>query len=267
MQGITVYKLTHNIHHMIKKRITIPLAALALMLTAGGGLAVAAHADTSTTAATTQSTDQGPGGTHTPPAAVGTVTAVDGNTVTLTDKKSGTTYTIDVSSATITKRSAPTASSSTTGTTSTGTSRTWTPPTETTITASDIAVGDTLMVQGTVSGTTITATKVEDGVGGFGGHGGGMGGPDGRGPGVQGTVTAVNGNTITVTGKNGTTYTIDGSSSKVTKMETISVSDIQVGDIIGAQGTVSGDSVTATHIMDGVPPAPTDTATTGTTSS
>ncbi len=71
----------------------------------------------------------------------------------------------------------------------------------------------------------------------------------------MGTVSAVDGNTITLTGKNGTTYTIDASSATVDKISAINVSQIQVGDTIGVQGSVSGSSITAKHIMDGVPPA------------
>ena len=73
-------------------------------------------------------------------------------------------------------------------------------------------------------------------------------------PGVGGTVTAVNGSTITVTGKNGTSYTINAGSATITKDETVSVSDIAVGDTIMANGTVSGTSVAATSIHDGKMP-------------
>ena len=74
--------------------------------------------------------------------------------------------------------------------------------------------------------------------------------------GVMGTVSAVNGNMVTVTGKNGTTYTVDASSAKVSKVVDLTVGDIKVGDTVGVQGKVSGTSVTAVHIMDGVPPTP-----------
>jgi hypothetical protein len=73
-------------------------------------------------------------------------------------------------------------------------------------------------------------------------------------PGVGGTVTAVSGNTITVTGMDGKTYTIDASGAAITKDMTVGVSDIKVGDTIGAQGTVNGTSVTATNIHDGKMP-------------
>ena len=214
----------------LAQQITIPLAALALVISAVGGVITAAHADT-TTAATAQTTDQGGYGR---PAAMGTVTAVSGNTITLTDSHSNTTYSVDASSATITKHATPTAGA--------------TPTAPTTITVSGIAVGDTLMVQGTVSGSNITATRIDDGQ--FGGPGGPGGG---HGPDVHGTVTAVNGTTLTVTGSNGTTYTVDGAASTASKISTISVSDISVGDDVGIDGTVTGSTVTAKNIMDGVP--------------
>jgi hypothetical protein len=73
------------------------------------------------------------------------------------------------------------------------------------------------------------------------------------GRGVGGTVTAVSGTTVTITGKDGKTYTVNGANAKVTKISTITVGDIKVGDTIGAHGTVSGTTITAEHIMDGIP--------------
>jgi Domain of unknown function (DUF5666) len=225
-----------------RNKLLIPLAALVLAVSAVTGLVGVADAagTTSGSGSTTHSMMHG-----TPPAAVGKVTAINGDSITLSSMKGTTTmtYTVDATNATITKSSAPVAptSGSTTGTR----------PAPTTITVSQVAVGDTLVVQGTVSGTNITATKIEDGMfGGFGGRGG-MRGPGGMG--VQGTVTAVNGSTLTVTGKNGTTYTVNAGNSTVSKLETISVSDVAVGDSVGVQGTVSGNTVTAKSIMDGMP--------------
>ena len=77
-----------------------------------------------------------------------------------------TTYTVDASSATVTKNGAAS-------------------------TVSAIAVGDTVMVQGTVSGTNVTAKTIRDGVG--------QGQPAIQGNGqpvVAGTVTAINGNSV-----------------------------------------------------------------------
>lgn len=71
--------------------------------------------------------------------------------------------------------------------------------------------------------------------------------------GVFGKVTAISGTTITITdSRNSTTYTVDASNATVTKNGAASsISSIVVGDTIVVQGTTSGDSVTATSIMDG----------------
>jgi hypothetical protein len=106
----------------------------------------------------------------------GTVTAINGDTITLQsksfNKSSGSTtatsvtYTVDATNATVQKTTPPT----TTPTPGTKPVK----PTSTTIQISQIAVGDTLSVQGIVSGTNITATKITDGAfmggRGFGGH-------------------------------------------------------------------------------------------------
>lgn len=168
------------------------------------------------------------------PGVFGTVAAVSGNTITVQSRGFGqnstqTTYTVDATNAKVTKNNA--ASS-----------------------VSGIAVGDTIMVQGTISGTNVTATSIRDGVG-VGANG------FGNGNGISGKVASINGNTLTVTGKTGfnrtattATYTVDASNATVTKNGTSSsVSNIAVGDTIMVQGTVSGTSVTAKTIRDGVP--------------
>jgi len=102
------------------------------------------------------------------PAAVGKVTAVSGSTITLSGfampttkgaKPTTTTYTVDTSNATITKVTPPAANGDT--------------PTSATISASQITVGDMLMVDGTASGTSITATTITDGASFGMGRGGG----------------------------------------------------------------------------------------------
>ena len=172
------------------------------------------------------------------PGVFGTVSAISGTTITINSKgrpmgpnggtttATPTTYTVDASSATVTKNGA--ASS-----------------------VSGIAIGDTVMIEGTVSGTSVTAKTIRDGV------------MQGMQPGVFGTVSAISGNTITITskgfGKNTatTTYTIDATNATVTKDgATSSVSAISVGDMIMVQGTVSGTSVTATKINDGMGKGP-----------
>lgn len=88
----------------------------------------------------------------------------------------------------------------------------------------------------------------------------GMGMHRGMGPGVMGTISAINGNSVTVTGKDGKTYTVDASSAQIDKIVQLGVGDLKVGDTIGVQGQVSGTSVSAKHIMDGIPPKPQNNA-------
>lgn len=95
----------------------------------------------------------GGGGMSQPPGVFGQVIAINGTTITITDSRTSTTYTIDASNASVTKNGS--ASS-----------------------LSNIAVGDTVMVQGTVNGNSVTATSILDGLGGSGnylGRPGGMG--------------------------------------------------------------------------------------------
>jgi len=243
---------------MNKKYIAI-IVGIATVATVGGtALAMTASAATSTAAQTTSG--QHKGGVR-KPGVMGTVSAVNGNSITVTSKKftkgaTGTTptattvtYTVDATNATVTKSGAAS-------------------------TVSAIAVGDTIMVQGTVSGTSVTATAIRDGVmtrtpGTFGATGAHTKN------GVMGTVSAISGNSITVTSKarpnrgssatatvaTPVTYTVDASSATVTKSGTASsVSAVAVGDTIMVRGTVSGTNVTAKTIMDGMPhftkPAP-----------
>ncbi len=113
--------------------------------------------------------------------------------------------------------------------------------------------GGTVAYTGLASAQTPTATTQTTGTPPAGMHGKwGMH----RGPGAMGTVAAVSGNSITLTGKDGTTYTVDASAAQIDKISTVSVSDIKVGDTLGVEGTVSGNSVTAKHIMDGMPKPP-----------
>jgi hypothetical protein len=219
----------------------ITAGLLGLIGVAGGAAATIAlqtHAATTTPSATTIQ-DKGGFRHGTPPAAAGSVTAVNGNTITVTDKRSGTSFTVDAGSATIEKITPPVQ----------GSTPPTTPPSPTTIKASDIVVGDNVSVEGTVSGSTITATKIVDGMfmgmmgrGGFKGHG-----PQG----AFGTVSAVSGNTITLTGKDGKTYTVDATSSTVKKVSDSNVSSISVGATLMVNGTLSGTNITAQGIVDG----------------
>ena len=164
----------------------------------------------------------------------GTVTAIGGNTITMTGKTGGqptkntdtaqttTTYTIDASKATITED---------------GTSST----------LSAIVVGDIIMVKGTTTGTSIAATSIA-----IQNNQGQQQTPSDSGePVVTGTITAINGTTITVKNTNNIVYTIDASSAKITKKNKEStISSVAVGDNIIVQGTFNGTTVTATTIVD-----------------
>ncbi|HVW71892.1 MAG TPA: DUF5666 domain-containing protein, partial [Candidatus Paceibacterota bacterium] len=181
---------------LTNKKVVVPLAALALVISAGGGAVAIAKADTINSTSTTT------GVAHTPmdrPTAMGKVTAVSGSAITIQDMKDSTSYTVDASGATVTKHNPPASQGA--------------QPTETTVSVSDIQVGDMIAVHGTASGTQVTATTID--VGMFGRPG------MGRHPGVHGKVTAVNGSTITVTGDDGKTYTVDASGAAATKIETI----------------------------------------------
>lgn len=198
------------------------------------------------------------------PGIFGTVSAVDGTTLTVTAKvwpgmmnatsseSSGVdTYTVDASNATVYKGSATS-----------------------TVSLSDVNVGDVVMVQGTVSGTNVTATTIRDGVMGTfmggrrpGGVGGGFGHNgsstyssstrptsliQGNGePVVGGSVTAISGTTLTVTNPGNVTYAIDVSSSTIIKNgTTTTVASIAIGDNLIVQGTVNGTSITASSVID-----------------
>ena len=187
------------------------------------------------------------------PGIAGTVSAINGTTLTVASMGRGfgfgkmgsstpataeaaTTYTVDASNATVTNNRAAS-------------------------TLSSIAVGNFVMISGTVSGTSITATKIN-----FSTTNPGMenrnGGPknasstanmiQGNGePIVGGTVSAISGTSITITNKGSASYTIDASGATVTKGDQASsVSNIAVGDSILVQGTINGTSVTAATITD-----------------
>jgi hypothetical protein len=84
------------------------------------------------------------------------------------------------------------------------------------------------------------------------------GGRHGHGQGAHGTVSAISGTTLTITREDGTTYTVEAANAKVSKVVEVSVSDIKVGDRVDAHGSISGTTVTADHIMTGLPEKPAD---------
>ncbi len=214
-----------RIMERMKKLATVPLLAGAML--AGGALAGYASFASAQTTTTTTSTENIMHARM--PHVDGTITAINGSTITITADANhgGGTYTIDASNATFMKAGA-------------------------TATISDFAVGENVWAMGTVSDNTVVATNVSDGSR----MGKGFGFGHGREHGVMGTVASVNGTTITVNGKDGQTYTVDAGNATVHKMITTTVSDIAVGDTVGVQGTISGTSVSATDIASGIPTPP-----------
>jgi len=182
------------------------------------------------------------------PGVFGTVSAISGTTLTITSKagprtENGSsaatpiTYTVNAGTAVVTKDNA-------------------------TSSLSSVTVGDTVMVMGTVSGTTVTATSIHDGMGMMMG---GMRGDHmkngtstpititGNGqPVVAGTVSTISGSTITITNKSNVTYTIDASSAKFQKagVSAAVLSNIAVGDSVIVQGTVNGTAIVAVSVID-----------------
>ena len=187
----------------------------------------------------------------------GTVTGVVGNIITLNGAVGTTTalstYTVDATNAKINKGSATS-----------------------TVTIASVATGDTLMVRGTVTGTSVVASQIFDGQmaampmnGGFGMMGsttrresGTIGGPMRPATGIMGTVSAISGNSLTVSGHSvavnaltaTSTFTVDATNAKILKggSTTATIASIAVGDRVMVQGTVSGTTVIAQNIIDGI---------------
>ncbi len=245
-------------------------AAIALATVGSLATAVPAFADTVTATPTAQiSTSSNAGwngqarGMNGPgrkmgmmkPAVFGTVSAVSGTTLTVAGKQgfgttaTNVTYSVDASKATVTKNNASS-------------------------TLSAVAVGDTVFVQGTVTGTSVSATTIRDGVIPRQGKMG-MGQKNeadattspiqGNGqPVVAGTITAVTGSSVTITNKSNVQYTIDATNAKVTEgQKTTTVSSLTVGDSVIVQGTVNGNAITASSIIDQKAPSASSSGTKG----
>ena len=129
----------------VSKKFAVMLGILGLAAGTAGTVALQTHAATTSSTGTTQTTALK--GKHSSMmgsfhggmgmrGASGTVAAINGNTITLTGKN-GTTYTVDASGSNVEKVSQ--------------------------VPVSSIAVGDSLMVNGTASGTAITAKNIVDG--------------------------------------------------------------------------------------------------------
>jgi preprotein translocase subunit YajC len=145
----------------------------------------------------------------------GTVTATSDDSITI-KASNGTTYTVDISDAQI--RGA---------------------------TANSIENGDKVYIQGVTNGTNIVATLVIDGKAKTAAPS-----DDDKRTAVVGTVTAKSGSTLTVLGKNGMSYTVATANAMIWAdgSQSSSVSNIDVGDSVIIQGTISGSSVTAAKV-------------------
>ncbi len=185
------------------------------------------------------------------PSIFGTVTAVNANTLTVNGKQAfvkdaaSTTFTVDATNAKVMKN-------------------------KTVGTFSSIVVGDTVMIQGTINGSNVVALSIRDGVmmrapgymrmngkDGKEGWENGMASSTGNGqPVVAGSVTSITGSTIVITNKSGVTYTIDATNAKFTDGPKAStLSDVKVGDAVVVQGTINGNAVVASSVMDQARPA------------
>lgn len=150
-------------------------------------------------------------------AVVGTVTAQSGTTITIIGSN-GTTYTIDAAHATI-----------------------WKDKKEVTD-ASEIDVGENVVVQGTLSGSNVAATRIyvvdipETTANG----------------GIRGTVTAINDSHITLLSTSGTTYSVDTNNAdfKDRKGASETWSDVAVGEMVVVHGTVSGSAIDADVVSE-----------------
>jgi len=176
------------------------------------------------------------------PVIVGTVSAVSGNTVTVTgnqgfnknsDTTATTTYTVDATNAKVTKANVAS-------------------------TVSSITVGDNVVVQGTINGTNVVATIIRDGMIPNANKKNIQPVIQGNGqPIVAGKIMAINGNTITITNSSNVTYTIDATNAKfaVKGITTPTISNVAVGDNVVVQGAVNGNAVVASSVIDQKVPA------------
>lgn len=185
------------------------------------------------------------------PGVFGTVDSISGSTLTVTSKAppkrdddtnapafTSQTYTVDASNAKIMKEREESSLSA-------------------------IAVGDTVMIEGTVNGTSITANVIHDGVPPRGERPEGAPSQErqmgamvqGNGqPVVGGSISSINGSTFTITNKSNASFTIDASAATVIKEHaTSTVSNLAVGDNVVVQGAVNGSSVSAASVTANTP--------------
>lgn len=192
------------------------------------------------TAQTTATPTAGHAARNTNPHADGTVTAVNGDAITV-QPDADTNETNEYTKVTTIVLNSSTRYAAGRG--------------QTTTTRPTITTSQRIVAEGTVSsdGTTLTATLVMVGSGGHGGHGGHQGGPH-----ADGAIIAVNGDTLTVKADADTNET-----DEYTKVTTIVLTSttqydngpgsttstrptFAVGQLIVAEGTLSADETTLT---------------------
>lgn len=222
---------------MIKNYLKV--LTLGVLLVFGASLA---YAETSTTG----NNHRGPGGmvgnksgspTERVPMYMGTVKSISDSTITIESKKfdpknkdstETVTYTVNASDATFYKN-------------------------KETAKLSDITVGERISVEGTLSGTSITATKID--IGGLGPKGGTMNSGNVKGTGepvVMGKIVSVDTDAKTITIKNNSdvTYTVDLSNAKLTKDGTaVDISSLATDNAVIVQGAVNNTTVTASSLI------------------
>jgi hypothetical protein len=192
--------------------------------------------------------------------AVGTITSIDGSTLTVQDRSGATTKIATTADTVITASHEAT--------------------------ADDLAVGDHVSVDGSGSSTAITAERVTDSgdVAAADGFGGGPGGvapsgppPSGAMPGgpsssetdgsasaptppadagdhvrTSGVIASIDGDTMVVTTTDGDTVTVTLSdSTSITTSSVASVDDLAEGDTVLARGQSADGTLTATVIIEG----------------
>lgn len=177
------------------------------------------------------------------PGTVGKVTAINGTTITITGMpdprtKTTKTFTVDASNAVVMKSS--------------GTSN-----------LSAITVGSIVLVEGTVSGSTITATNIRVSDMSFE-HGEFATIKSNGQPVIEGKITAISDTTVTVSSSNtadssgsssaatSVVYTVDASKAVIAKggVSAATIANLSVGDTVIVQGTITGTAVVAATIID-----------------
>lgn len=155
---------------------------------------------------------------------VGKITAINGIMITVQSMRDGAVYTVNANDATVWNGS--------------------------NTTLSKLSVNDTIIVKGTLSGTTVTATAIAGG--NWKDKWPENGNWNNLKPGIIGTVTSVSGSTLTVKAMNGTIYSVETANAKFQKDKNtaITIANIAVNDSVIIQGTVNGTSVTATNVFD-----------------